>query len=174
MLAAGPEALDAQRSASIEREQAKEVATVTQKYGNKKSSELPRDERAAMIRELAAAEKKVLEKYGVSAKDWAKAKQNRSREQAQNVSRAVKTQDAEEKAEAERLAAEAAEKKDVVVQRGISDDNPAVLEETEGAAPIIEQGLPSEYTADQQAAAEADALEKTSEPAPKSSGKSKR
>jgi len=111
----------------------------------------------------------VLEKYGVTAKEWARAQMNRSRAQAGQVKEANKTLEAKEKAAAERAAAEQARgPKEIVIQKGISEENPVVLEETEGSTPIVEKGLPAEYDKDQSAASESDTLEKAADaPAPK-------
>lgn len=166
ILALAPDGLDTERAANIEREQAKEVAAVSERYGHKKSTELSREERAAMVRELAAAEKKVLEKFGVSQREWARQQIGRSRLEAAQVKEAVRRLEAQERAAAEQEAAEraAAALKEVSIQRGISDENPVTLEQREGEQPVVEQGLPAEFQNDQQAAAESDALEKTATP----------
>ncbi|MER2564799.1 MAG: hypothetical protein ABTQ32_29000 [Myxococcaceae bacterium] len=165
---------DAERAASIEREQAKEAAAVTAKYGNRKSTELSRDERSEMIREQAAAQQKVLDKYGVSPKEWARAQMNRSREQADQVRQATRALEAKEKAAAEKAQAEkTGGPKEIVIQRGISEDQPVTLEESENATPVVEQGLPKDFENDQNAASESDAVEKAADaPATKATGKS--
>lgn len=172
LLALGLGQFDAERLATIEREQAKETAAVQAKYGNKKSTELSRDERAQMIRDLNAAEAKVLDKYGMSQREWARAQINRTREQADAVKQASKDQEAREKAAAEQAAkAQKDEGREVVVQKGFSDESPVVLEEKEGAVPVVEQGLPKDYENDQAAASEQDSLEKSADaPAPKATG----
>jgi hypothetical protein len=172
VIALGLGQFDAERLATIEREQARETAAVQAKYGNKKSTELSREERAQMIRDLNAAEAKVLDKYGVSQREWARAQINRTREQADAVKQAAKAQEAREKAEAERAAkAQKDENREVVVQKGFSDESPVVLEEKEGAQPVVEQGLPKDYEADQASASEQDSLEKSTDaPTPKATG----
>lgn len=172
LLGLAPDEFDAERAASIEREQAKESAAVAEKYGNKKSTELSREERAAMIRDQQAAEKKVLDKYGVSQKEWARAQLNRTRDQAAQVRDANKALEAKEKAAADKAKADKGGPKEIVIQKGISEENPVVLEENENATPIVEQGLPKEFENDQTAAAESDAVEKAADaPAPKATGK---
>lgn len=153
---------DAARAASIERDQAKENAAVNAKYGNKKSSELSPDERRQLIKEQADAERKVLDKYGVSQKDWIREQAMRSREQAAQVKDAVKAIEEQEKKAAEK-AQKAETPQEIQIQRGISEDKPVVLEEKAGAAPAVEQGLPADYQADQSAAEEADSFEKAYE-----------
>lgn len=177
LLALAPEEFNADRIATIEREQAKEAAAVSEKYGNKKSTELSREERAAMVRDLAAADRKVLDKHGMSARDWARVQINKSKDQASQVQRATKAQEEQERARAaaEQAEAERAGQKEIQIQRGISEETPVTLEEREGAAPVVEQGLPAEYEKDQSAAAESDALENSAEtPAPKPAPKSGR
>ncbi|MBL8917598.1 MAG: hypothetical protein JNJ54_01960 [Myxococcaceae bacterium] len=166
-----PDEFDAERAATIEREQAKESAAINEKYGNKKSTELSREERSAMIRDQQAAEKKVLDKYGVSQKEWARAQMNRTRDQAAQVREADKALEAKEKA-AEKAKAEKGGPKEIVIQKGISDDNPVVLEERESATPVVEHGLPKDFESDQAAATESDSAEKAAEaPAPRATGK---
>lgn len=165
---------DAARQATIEREQAKESAAVSAKYGNKKSSELSRDERTQMIREQAEAEKKVLDKYGVSQKEWIRQQAGRSRDQAQQVKDAAKALEETEKA-AKATASDPNAPQEVTVQKGFSDEKPVVLEEKPGTT-TVEQGLPDDYVNDQNAAQEADSFEKGVEkalqaPPAKGSGK---
>jgi hypothetical protein len=137
-----------------------------------RETELTREERAQMIRDLNAAETKVLEKYGVSQREWARSSINRSRDQAEAVKQAAHAQEAREKADAEKAAAaKKDEGREIVVQKGFSDESPVVLEEKEGAQPVVEQGLPKDYESDQAAASEQDSLEKSADsPAPKATG----
>lgn len=177
LLALAPEEFNADRIATIEREQAKEAAAVSEKYGNKKSTELSREERAAMVRDLAAADRKVLDKHGMSQRDWARVQINKSKDQSAQVRQATRAQEDQERARAaaEKAEAERAGQKEIQVQRGISDETPVTLEEREGAAPIVEQGLPAEYEKDQSAAAESDAVESAADaPAPKPAPKAGR
>lgn len=167
-LGLAPDEFDAERAATIEREQAKQTAAVGAKYGNKKSTELTSEERSQMIRDQQTAEKQVLEKYGVTAKEWGRAQMNRTREQAAQVKEATQTLEAKEKAAEKANAEKASGPKEIVIQKGISEENPVVLEETEGATPVVEKGLPAEYEKDQSAATDSDSVEKAGEaPAPK-------
>ncbi|MCA2977631.1 MAG: hypothetical protein INH41_24930 [Myxococcaceae bacterium] len=152
--------LDVERQATIAREQARETAAVTAKYGNKKSTELSTEARAQLIRDLNAAEAKVLDKYGVSQRDWARAQMNRTREQAEAVKQAAQRQEAAEKAAAEQAERAQPAGAEVPLQRGFNDESPVILEEKASAQPIVEQGLPADYQRDQADAAEQDSLEK--------------
>ncbi|MFZ5443435.1 MAG: hypothetical protein ACOZQL_25735 [Myxococcota bacterium] len=165
------EPMPVEKSAAITREQEKAQAEVSAKYGNKKSSELSQDERRQMIREQIEADKKVLDKYGVSAKDWARESIRKDRDQYASQKQAEKAL-----AEKEKAQAEAAKKdpgaKEIQVQKGFSDENPVTVDEKAGedGKVAVEQGLPPGANEDQDAASEQDRLEKSgpaSDDAPK-------
>ncbi len=173
LLLIAPDEVPAERAAAIERDQAKATQAVQQKYGNRKSSELSPDERREMVRDQAEAEQKVLDKFGIDRKSWALSQARRTREEREQVKQAAKAMDEQEQTAAKKAAEDAASApKEVVVQRGISEDRPVVLEDKEGAAPIVEKGLPADYQAEQAEAEQGDATEKKSE-AP-ASGRSKK
>ena len=66
MVALSAEELTPAMVAAIEREQTKAFSAIDEKYGNKKPSELTSTERAAISKERGDAERKVLDKHGVS------------------------------------------------------------------------------------------------------------
>jgi hypothetical protein len=140
--------------ADIEHDQAKANAALQLKHGNMKPSELSLDERRALIREQAAAEKQILEKHGVSEKEWALGKQRQSRDERAQVKAAGEALKAKDQADAEN-AAKPKEERAVHVQKGFSDENPVVLEEKEGTV-AVERELPPDAKADLEAAAAAD------------------
>ncbi len=111
-------------AAKIQLEQKRALEKVSQAHGNKKPSEMSKDERRQVIQEEAAAQQAVLDKYGVSAKDYARygAKQSR-RERAA-------TQAAEEALEQKERDEKSAPKKtdEVEIQRGFDEKNPVELE----------------------------------------------
>jgi hypothetical protein len=145
--------------AAIERDQQKAQAAVTAKYGNKKPEELTGDERRAQARDLAEAQREVLEKHKVEAREWAVSQSRQSREDREEVKKEGQALAEQEKAEeAQKKAAEGGERP-VVVQRGFNDENPVVLEEVEPGQVQVEKGLPAEAKADQDLAAEQDKLE---------------
>ncbi len=171
------EPLSAEQTAIIGHEQKQAQAEVHAKYGNKKSSELSADERRQMVKDQAAAEKQVLEKNGVSAKQWARESLQKDRAEF------AQQKDLEKKlVEKDKQAAAAAQKKDesgkpVEVQRGFSEENPVTLDEkpAEEGKVAVEKQLPPDVGADQAAASEQDRLEKTggADDAPKSAPKGK-
>lgn len=167
------EPMEPEKAAAIERAQAKAQAEVAAKYGNKKSSELSQDERRQMVKDQADADRAVLEKLGVDAKQWARESLRRDRDQYAKNKALVKEQDGKEKAEEERKKA-AATKKDVEVQRGINEDNPVTLDEKAAEGQVgVEQGLPPDVVQDLKEVSgeeggEAPGVEKSAEePAPK-------
>lgn len=149
------EPIPAEKAAVIERAQARAQAEVSAKYGNKKSTELSQDERRQMVKDQAAAEKAVLEKHDVDAKQWARESLKKDRAQYAEGQQRVKDLEAKEKADEEKRKAEANASKEVEVQRGITDDSPVTLDEKpneEGKVPV-EQGLPPEAINDLQSVA---------------------
>ncbi len=169
-----------EKAAAIERDQEKAQQDVAAKYGNKKPSDLSPEERREMSHDQADADKRVLEKHNVEPKEWASSQSHRSRDEREAVK-----QEKVKQAEKEKADAEAAKKKaeagaggadkPIPIQRGFSDANPVVLEDKPGGKPIVEEGLPAEAKADQEAAAEMDRLSQNGgipEPKPpKSNGK---
>ncbi len=157
------EPIPAEKAAVVTREQQKAQADVGAKYGNKKSSELSPDERRQMVKDQSAADKAVLDKNGVDAKQWARESMKKDRAGYAEQKALVK-----DLADKEKKAADEAAKngkkpaRDIQVQKGFSDENPVTLEEkeVEGGAVAVEKGLPSETNQDQEAASEQDRLEK--------------
>jgi hypothetical protein len=167
------EPIEPEKAAAVERAQARAQAEVAAKYGNKKSSELSQDERRQMVKDQADADRAVLEKLGVDAKQWARESLRRDRDQYAKNKALVKEQDGKEKADEERKKA-AATKKDVEVQRGINEDNPVTLDEKSAEGQVgVEQGLPPDVVKDLKEVSgeeggEAPSVEKSAdEPAPK-------
>ncbi|MBL9036952.1 MAG: hypothetical protein JNG84_00425 [Archangium sp.] len=124
--------LPPERAAAIEAESAKELRAVDAKYGNRKLSELSNDERRALGQEKAEAERKVLEKNGVSVKEWARESAKRSPKESAQVKQAGQQLEKREKDAA--AAAKKGGPKEIQVQRGFNDENPVVLEEAGGGA----------------------------------------
>jgi hypothetical protein len=135
--------LTPEKVAQIRHEESQALTKVDAEYGNRKLWELSSEERAQIIEKQEAASAAVLEKHGVSAKEYARYE---ARMRPEDNARA--------KAEEERLEAlakaaqqqqqETGEKsaEDVPVQLGISDQDPVELEVAEGAEPVIDVGLP--------------------------------
>ncbi len=144
------EPLSAQQTAAIEHENDKAQAEISKKYGDRKPNELSADERREMTREQAAAEKKVLEKNGVSAKQWAKETQNVGRDEYSQRQAIKKDLAEKEKAAADAAKKAAAAEKEIQVQRGISEENPVTLDEkaNEDGTVTIEKSIPTDAAND--------------------------
>jgi hypothetical protein len=134
------------KAAAIELQQQKAQAEVSAKYGNKKLSELSQDERRQMVRDSVEADKKVLEKNGVDAKDWQRQQMKKDRAEYAEGKQRVKDLAEKEKAEEEKKKAEAGKSDEVQIQRGITDSTPVTLDEkpNEGGKVPVEEGLPPE------------------------------
>lgn len=146
LVLAADEPITPDQAAGIERQQQKAQAEVSAKYGNKKPTELSREERKALDQDLANADKKVLEKNGVDPKQWARESLKRDRTEYAETKAKVKALEEKDKALEEKKKAEANAPKEITVQRGVSDENPVTLDEKpneEGAVPV-EKGLPPE------------------------------
>lgn len=142
-----------EKSAKIESQQIKAQTEVVAKYGNKKQSELSKEERSQMAKDLAEADKAVLEKNGVDPKEWARESLKKDRAAYARGKELVKEIQEKEKAAEEKKKAEAHAPKDVVVQRGVSEENPVTLDEkpnADGTIPV-EKGLPPEAQKEQEA-----------------------
>ena len=153
-LSLGAEPIAPEKSAVIVREQQKAQAEVAAKYGNKKSSELSREERAQMTKDLSAAEKAVLDKNGVDAKQWARESMKKDRSEYAEGKQLVKDLEEKEKAAEAKKQADAQAPKEIEVQRGVSEENPVTLDEkpnADGTVPV-EKGLPPEAAQELQAA----------------------
>jgi hypothetical protein len=140
------EDLPPEKIAAIRRDEQAAIAKVNEAYGNRMPSEMSTEERRQVIHDQQQAALSVMEKHGVSDKDYARQVARMGREEREAVSRAEKRLEHEEKAraarEAERRAREAQPPEEVPIQLGISDDNPVELESTTDAPAVVEQGLP--------------------------------
>ncbi len=173
------EPLAPEKSAVIEREQQKAQTEVSAKYGNKKLTELSREERGQLARDLANADKAVLEKNGVDPKQWARESLKKDRAAYAEGKQLVKDLEEKEKVAEAKKKADADAPKEVEVQRGVSEDNPVTLDEkanADGTVPV-EKGLPPEAARELEAAGGNDSSGKAEEaptPAAKPSGKGSR
>lgn len=140
------------KAAKVQKDRDQAMADIAKKYGNKKSSELTPDERRAMIQDQSAAETSVLEKNDVDAKDLARYEARMSKDD--RAATKTERERLDKKEADDKKAAEAkaqAGTQEVQVQKGFSDSNPVMLEETNSGngAPVVEKGLPQDAQDDQ-------------------------
>jgi len=83
----------------IQAEQRQAEQDIAASHGNRKPSEMDREERRQVMEEQKKANNAVLEKYGVSAKDYAHASSRLSREDRAQVEASEKRAAAEKRAE---------------------------------------------------------------------------
>jgi len=137
-LASAGELSPAQK-AKIQHEQQKAMAEVGKKYGNRKPSELSNAERRAMAQEQAEADKKVLERNGVSQKEWALSNLRMGRSEKAEMDAAGKALDAQDEAQKKKAGANGnSGPSEVKIQRGFGKDKPAVMEDKGSDEPEIE------------------------------------
>lgn len=138
-----------ERAAKIERDTEKALQKVDKKWGNKKPSELTSDERKQVIAERAAAEREVFEKNNVDAKAYTKYTSRQTKSERAATKEASAKLEEQENADAEKAQKDKDTKqqggpKEIVIQRGGAGKDPIIMEEKEGAPPIVEKGLPQE------------------------------
>jgi hypothetical protein len=141
------ERLTPEQIAAIRRDEQKAQEKVTEAYGHRKPSEMSTEERRQMIQDQQKAGLGVMEKHGVSDKEYSRQLARMGREERQAVNQAEKRLESQERAAreaAEQKKAEQARKlpEEVPIQQGISDENPVELESSADAASVVEQGLP--------------------------------
>ncbi|WNZ59400.1 hypothetical protein QEG98_25375 [Myxococcus sp. MxC21-1] len=141
-LAADSTELTPEKVAKIRRDEAQALAEVNAEYGNRKSSEMSTAERREAIDKQKAASASVLEKHGVSGKDFARYEARMSPED--NARAKAEDQRLAEAAKAAKQPAPAAAPEEVHVQQGFSDQDPVELEAMEGAEPSIDVGVPKD------------------------------
>ncbi|WP_233595972.1 MULTISPECIES: hypothetical protein [Corallococcus] len=128
------EGLSPEKVAAIRRDEAAAQTKVEAAYGNRKSSEMSNAERGQAIRDQQAEAAKVMEKHGISAKEYAGYTARMSPED--NARAANEAKRLEDKAKADKEAEEkkrAAGDQEVHIQQGFSDAEPVEMESTEGA-----------------------------------------
>ncbi|MCY1041321.1 hypothetical protein OV208_08320 [Corallococcus sp. bb12-1] len=128
------EGLSPEKVAAIRRDEAAAQTKVGASYGNRKSSEMSNAERGQAIRDQQAEAAKVMEKHGISAKEYAGYTARMTPDD--NARAANEAKRLEDKAKADKEAEEkkrAAGDQEVHIQQGFSDAEPVELESAEGA-----------------------------------------
>ncbi|HEY0096185.1 MAG TPA: hypothetical protein VGB96_17790 [Archangium sp.] len=134
--------LSPEQLARIRRAEKAAVDKVNAAHGNKKSSELSTAERRQIIREQQEAVRKVMDEHGVSAKDSARQSARGGPKQNEQVAAAEKALAEKEKAAGAAKPPREKEPGEIQIQEGFNEENPVMLEEEEGAQPVVEHGLP--------------------------------
>jgi hypothetical protein len=129
-LSLAADGLDPEKVAQIRREEKAAMAKVNEAHGNKKPSEMDSAERRQVIKEQQEAAAGVLEKHGVSAKEYANYTTRMGREDSKAAGAAEARLEAEEKAKKEAEAQKKSEPQEIVIQQGINEKNPVTMEGT--------------------------------------------
>lgn len=127
------EGLSPEKVAAIRRDESAAQAKVEAAYGNRKPSEMSNSERGQAIREQQQEAAKVMEKHGVSAKEYAVYTARMTPDDNSRAANEAKR--LEDKAKADKAAEEKKRAGDgeVHIQQGFSDAEPVELEAEEGA-----------------------------------------
>ncbi|WP_240359675.1 hypothetical protein [Pyxidicoccus trucidator] len=134
--------LTPEKVAEIRRDETQAISKVDAEFGNRKPSEMSNDERNEAIEKQQAASASVLEKHGVSAKDYARYEARMAPED--NARAKAEEKRLEEQAQAAKQAGPTGEKsaEDVAVVNGFSNEDPVEVEAEEGAEPVVDIGIP--------------------------------
>lgn len=139
--------LTPEKVAHIRQDEADALQKVDDEFGNRKSSEMSNEERGQAIRKNSAATAAVLEKHGVTAKEYERYTarmgqegNERAKAEGQRLSEQAKSAKAHQAA----AATKATEEKEVPIQQGFDDENPVELESLDGDTPVVEIGIPVE------------------------------
>ena len=135
--------MDPKKAAEIRRDREKAMAEIDKKYGgpNKKLSKAELNAKAA---EQNAAEQKLLDKHGVSAKDYGRYEAKMGKGDRAATEKELQDLKKKDEAAAKAGAGKKEGGKEIVIQKGFSDENPTVMEEKDGAPPVVEKGLPKD------------------------------
>ena len=133
--------LDPKKAAEIRRDREKAMAEIDKKYGKGKLSKADLNAKA---QEQNAAEEKILSAHGVSAKEYGRYEGKMSKADRAATEAEVESLKKKDEAAAKAAAAKKEGGKEIVIQRGFSEENPTVMDEKEGAPPVVEKGLPAD------------------------------
>ncbi|WP_426753122.1 hypothetical protein [Myxococcus sp. Y35] len=134
--------LTPEKVAAIRRDEAQALAKVSEEYGNRRPSEMSTSERREAIDKEQAASAAVLEKHGVSAKEFARYEARMTPED--NARAKAEEKRLADAAQAAKQAPKPAAQEEVHIQQGFSNEDPVEVETAEGAEPAIDVGVPAE------------------------------
>lgn len=133
-------ALDVEKAGELEALMEEKRAEVAKEFGNKKPNEMSASERRAYYEKIEAGNREVLQKNGVSDKEYARSTAKMGRGSQKAIEEAKKSfqekRAAEEKAKAEKAKGSG----EVKIQRGFDDKNPVDLEGDSESGPEIQRG----------------------------------
>ncbi|OJH33797.1 hypothetical protein [Cystobacter ferrugineus] len=136
------EELPPEKLARIRRDEKEALEKVNAAHGGKKSSEMNTAERRQIIQEQQEAVQGVMDKHGVSRKDYARQVGRMGPKQNAQVDAAEKALEAQKQSAAGESRGQSPE--EVPIERGWGSEQQVEQEGTEGTLPIVEHGLPTE------------------------------
>jgi len=134
--------LTPEKVAEIRRDETQAAAKVEAEFGNRKPSEMSSAERSEAIKKQQAASALVLEKHGVSAKEYARYEARMGPEGNARAKAEEKRLEAQAKAAKQAEPTGEKQAEDVAVVNGFSNEDPVELEAAEGAEPVVDVGIP--------------------------------
>jgi hypothetical protein len=131
--------LSPEQLASIRRDEQAALDRVNTAHGDKKSSEMDNAERRRLIEDQRQAVREVMEKHGVSEKDYARQVARMGPKGNARVEEALRALEEKEREKAAREQKKAEDAPDISIQQGFSDKDPVEVDAVEGAPPVVEQ-----------------------------------
>lgn len=136
------EELPPEKLARIRRDEKEAIEKVNAAHGGRKSSEMSTAERRQIIQEQQQALQGVMDKHGVSRKDYARQTARMGPKQNAQVDAAEKALEPSRRTSAE--GSGELSPAEIPIERGWSNEQQVEQEGTEGALPIVEHGLPTQ------------------------------
>ncbi len=134
-------ALDAQKAGELEALMEERRSAISKEYGGKKPNEMSSSERREYYEKVEKANREVLEKNGVSDKEYARQTARMGRGSQKEIQEAKKQFQEKRAAEEKAKADKAKGSGEVQIQRGFDDKNPVNLQgDDSSAGPIIDRG----------------------------------
>ncbi len=134
-------ALDAQKAGELEALMEERRSAIAREYGGKKPTEMSSSERREYYEKVEKANREVLEKNGVSDKEYARQTARMGRGSQKEIQEAKKQFQEKRAAEEKAKADKAKGSGEVQIQRGFDDKNPVNLQgDDSSAGPIIDRG----------------------------------
>lgn len=134
--------IPAQTLAEIRVELADALKKIDDAHGQKRPGELTNEQRRAVITAQAEAQQRILDRHGVTLKDYVVVTTRMTPEAREKVA-AAERQIREKRAQTSTESSPAIEE-EVEVQRGITDETPVILEQAPNAPIPVEFGTPAE------------------------------
>ncbi|MFN7131880.1 MAG: hypothetical protein ACK4N5_07350 [Myxococcales bacterium] len=133
-------ALDTAKAGKLEAQMEERRAQIKKEYGDRDPSKMSKEERRSYAEKIEAANREVLQKNGISDKDYARQTARMGRGSMQEIEKAKKEYQEKKAAEEKAKAEKGKGSGEIQVQRGFGDNRPVTLDDDGSAGPEIETG----------------------------------